>query len=90
MTHPTTTTAKGSGLPPVLGGGCGCGGKTETAYPAAAAWLVGAVDTPVGAVPQISTRLTFTDQLGVLRVRCNLGRMNYRVPPGLYAVGTPG
>ncbi|MFA5206458.1 MAG: mercury methylation corrinoid protein HgcA [Lentisphaeria bacterium] len=79
-----------SELPPVLGGGgCGCGGGAAPVCPTTAAWRVGTVDTPAGALPQIATRLTFADQLGALRVRCNIGRMNYRVPPGLYAVGTP-
>ena len=85
-----------SGLPPVLpkaapqAGGCGCGGEPEAAYPTATAWRTGAVATPAGAVPQIGTCLTFADQVGALRVRCNLGRMKYRVPPGLYAAGAPG
>lgn len=79
-----------SGLPPILGSGCGCDGGAGPVYPSTAAWRVGTVDTPAGAIPQIGTRLTFADRLGALRVRCNLGRMKYRVPPGLYAAGMPG
>lgn len=30
------------------------------------------------------------DQLGAVGVRLNIGRMRYRVPPGLYALGNPG
>lgn len=88
MTH--TATTKDSGLPPVLGDSCGCGGGAAPVYSSMAAWRVGTVDTSPGAIPQIGTRLTFADQLGAFRVRCNFGRMTYRVPPGLYAAGTPG
>lgn len=40
-------------------------------------------------MPQISTKLTFADHLGAWKARWGFGRMNYMVPPGLYAVGTP-
>jgi acetyl-CoA decarbonylase/synthase complex subunit gamma len=33
--------------------------------------------------------MTWRDRLGTLRVRLGIGRMNYRVRPGLYAVGRP-
>ena len=47
------------------------------------------VPTAVGPVPRLATTLTGGDILGAVRVRCNLGRMSYSVPPGLYAVGQP-
>ena len=50
---------------------------------------IGEVETAVGAIPQVTTRLTMGDRLGGLRVRMNLRRMDYRVAPGLYAVGCP-
>jgi len=34
--------------------------------------------------------LTFADRFGSWKARWNIGRMNYMVPPGLYAVGNPG
>jgi hypothetical protein len=40
-------------------------------------------------VPRISTKLVLTDYLGTFMVRWGINRDNYRVPPGLYAVGTP-
>ena len=40
-------------------------------------------------VPVVSTSLSFKDVLGSLAVRSNISRMDYRVKPGLYAVGTP-
>jgi len=40
-------------------------------------------------VPQIETTLTFADRLGGWKARWGIGRMNYMVPPGLYAIGNP-
>jgi len=40
-------------------------------------------------VPRISTILTFTDRLGSWKARWGIDRMNYMVPPGLYAIGIP-
>jgi len=40
-------------------------------------------------VPQVSVTLTFADRLGAWRARWGIGRMNYMVPPGLYAIGNP-
>jgi len=47
------------------------------------------VDSPVGPVPQLATRLCRRDRLGTLRARLGLWRNNYRVAPGLYCVGRP-
>lgn len=40
-------------------------------------------------MPRISSELSFADRLGTWKARLGIGRMNYRVPPGLYAVGSP-
>ena len=48
------------------------------------------IKTVVGDVPQVSTRLQFRDHLGGFMKRCAIGRMRYRVKPGLYAVGNSG
>ena len=40
-------------------------------------------------IPQVSTELVLKDFLGAVRVRCGIRRDNYRVDPGLYAVGSP-
>jgi hypothetical protein len=37
----------------------------------------------------VRTRLEPADQLGAFLVRCNIGRMNYRIAPGLHAIGNP-
>ena len=40
-------------------------------------------------IPLISTKLDFQDYMGAVMVRWGINRDNYRVNPGLYAVGTP-
>lgn len=52
-------------------------------------WVSGILETAVGTVPQVETRLRAADRLGAWRVRWGIGRMRYRVDPGLYAVGQP-
>jgi len=42
-----------------------------------------------GDVPVVSTTLSFTDHLGAWKARWGIGRMDYTVNPGLYAVGNP-
>jgi acetyl-CoA decarbonylase/synthase complex subunit gamma len=54
-----------------------------------ARWVSGTLDTPVGTVPQVSTALRWADRLGAWRARWGIGRMRYRVDPGLYAIGGP-
>ncbi len=60
-----------------------------TLGPLVAAWTDGVVPTAVGDVPRVRTQLSTRDHLGTLKVRFEVGRMNYRVEPGLYAVGHP-
>lgn len=50
---------------------------------------LGEVDSAIGPVTQVTSRLSAADRLGALRVRLNIFRMDYRVEPGLYAVGAP-
>ncbi len=40
-------------------------------------------------VSTVSTTLLFKDILGACKVRLGIGRMNYKVSPGLYSVGKP-
>jgi hypothetical protein len=47
------------------------------------------VDTPAGRVPRVSSALRLPDRWGAFKVRWTIGRMNYRVEPGLYALGEP-
>jgi hypothetical protein len=41
-------------------------------------------------VPQISGQLSSCDRLGAWKARWGVGRMSYLLPPGLYAIGSPG
>jgi hypothetical protein len=52
-------------------------------------WIAGLIHTPVGLVPLASSRWSHFDRLGLIRSRISAFRMNYRVEPGLYAVGRP-
>ncbi len=54
-------------------------------WPFVSDWL----ETPAGTVPQVATRLAVRDSFGRWQMRWGLGRRRYRIPPGLYAVGTP-
>ena len=49
----------------------------------------GRVDTPIGPVPRVHSRIGRRDLLGRWRVRWGIGRDRYRVAPGLYALGAP-
>lgn len=49
----------------------------------------GFVKTPEGDVPAVSTEYTLRDRLGAWKVRWGMGRMDYKVEPGLYCVGQP-
>jgi hypothetical protein len=40
-------------------------------------------------IRKVPTELRFKDHIGALKVRLGIGRMNYKIPPGLYAVGDP-
>lgn len=53
-------------------------------------WVAGAVDTPLGPVPRASSELNFFDRIGSWKVRWGIGRMRFRVEPGLFAAGSPG
>ncbi len=52
-------------------------------------WIEGPVQTDVGIAPRAATALGTGDIVGSWKARWGIGRMNYRVGPGLYAVGKP-
>jgi hypothetical protein len=71
---------------------CGCG---EAAPPEAyrygpAPYVDGVVESAGGPIRLVGTKLTPRDRHGAWRVRWGIGRDDYRVEPGLYAVGSPG
>jgi len=45
--------------------------------------------TGVGKVRRISSKILLSDRLGAWKARWAIDRMNYTVPPGLYALGNP-
>src|SRR5512136_1017448 len=51
--------------------------------------FLGWLSTSAGNVPRIDTRLTLSDHLGACKARWGIGRLNYLVPAGLYAIGNP-
>jgi hypothetical protein len=51
--------------------------------------FLGWLDSGCGKVPRIGSRLTFGDHLGACLARWGIGRLNYLVPAGLYAIGEP-
>jgi hypothetical protein len=52
-------------------------------------FVTGVLETAVGPVPRVGTRLTSADTIGHWRVRWGIRRDDYKVDPGLYAVGSP-
>lgn len=61
------------------------GGVITEKVPGFIAWL----DTVAGRVPRISSVLGIGDHLGACKARWGIGRMEFIVPPGLYAIGHP-
>jgi len=52
-------------------------------------FVTGFVPAPVGQVPRVASELTWADRFGSFKARWNVGRMNYTVEPGLYALKNP-
>jgi hypothetical protein len=52
-------------------------------------YILGALKTPIGIVSQVSTVWSSFDVWSTIRVRWSVGRMNYSIKPGIYAVGVP-
>lgn len=52
-------------------------------------FVAGAVCTAAGSLPRVGSQLHWRDRWGSLKARWGVGRMNYAVDPGLYALGNP-
>lgn len=52
-------------------------------------FISGFVDTPAGKLPQVSSMLVRADRWGSIKARWGVGRMEYKIDAGLYALGTP-
>lgn len=63
--------------------------KSLTVYDKKQKWVVGEIHTSKGTVPAVSTILDLKDIFEAWKVRWGIGRMNYKISPGLYAVGNP-
>jgi acetyl-CoA decarbonylase/synthase complex subunit gamma len=88
LTSPGCGSSMGSGLdkPPCCGPRITVvGGKMDETVPGFLGWI----STGTGKVPRVDSRLTFSDHLSACKARWGIGRMNYLVPAGLYAIGTP-
>src|SRR5208337_2241701 len=53
------------------------------------AWVTGSVVTPIGSVHQVSTVLSSIDYWEHFKCRTTSYRNDYKVTPGLYAIGDP-
>jgi hypothetical protein len=70
--------------------GCSAAAPPKTYRYAPAPCVDGVVESGGGPIRRVSTKLTPRDRHGAWRVRWGIGRDDYRVEPGLYAVGSPG
>ena len=52
--------------------------------------MTGSILTPEDCqIPRVSAVLTCRDRMGQVKARLGIGRMNYKIDPGLYALGNP-
>ncbi|MBU2227619.1 MAG: acetyl-CoA synthase subunit gamma [Proteobacteria bacterium] len=79
-------------LPSFTGSACYSGGVGET-QPSRPrldqGFVTGSVSTPAGIVPRVASALRWRDRWGTFKARWGVGRMDYAVDPGLYALGNP-
>lgn len=73
---------------------CGCGTGGAPAFVNAMprldqSFVAGSINTQAGKLPEVSSNLTGQDRWGTIKARLNVGRMNYAIDPGLYALGQP-
>jgi hypothetical protein len=71
-----------------------CCGSSSTPHPEGEkrrkhSWRDDTVTTPVGGIPRVTTQLHGGDRFGSCKARWGIGRMHYKIEPGLYAVGEP-
>jgi acetyl-CoA decarbonylase/synthase complex subunit gamma len=53
------------------------------------AFVTGSINTPAGKLPRVSSALSWQDHWGAIKARWGVGRMDYAIDPGLYALGNP-
>jgi acetyl-CoA decarbonylase/synthase complex subunit gamma len=72
--------------------GCGCGSIEENIHKSPRldqSFVIGSIQTQSGSVPQVAAQLHWPDHWGTIKARWGVGRMDYMVDPGLYALGNP-
>jgi hypothetical protein len=78
---------------PLYPGSAGCCpgvGETQAKSPdLKQPFVTGSVATPVGRPPRVSSELEWQDRWGAIKARWGVGRMDYSIDPGLYALGAP-
>jgi len=52
-------------------------------------FVTGTLETASGKVPQVSASPQWADHWGTFKARWGVGRMNYKIDPGIYALGQP-
>jgi len=52
-------------------------------------FISGSIESGIGDIPVVSTAWSQQDRWGAVKTRWGIGRMRYRVRPGIYAVGQP-
>jgi hypothetical protein len=52
-------------------------------------FVLGTMETPLGKVPRVGFDLSMADRVGGCKVRWGIGRYDYTVVPGIYALGDP-
>ena len=92
-TEKASTSGKTLEMLPLFTGPAPCGPDAADAAPARPRldqpFVLGSVATPAGPVPRVTSRLEGSDRWGTLKARWGVGRMDYAVDPGLYALGKP-
>ena len=78
---------------PIISDSAGCcpgGEETAPKLPdLGQPFVTGSVETPVGRLPRVSSQLEWCDHWGAIKARWGVGRMDYSIDPGLYALGAP-
>lgn len=75
-------------MPPQEPASC-CGAAEPPGDPLTQPFVLGVLDTPAGPLPRVGGELSPADRRGALKVRWDIGRHDYKVVPGLYALNRP-
>ncbi len=78
---------------PVIQAESSCCGTAQTVQDALPrlnqAFVIGSIPTVAGNLPRVSSALNWQDHWGSIKARWGVGRMDYAIDPGLYALGNP-